>query len=105
MLATIGDEYLISGCLKSAVAQSLDCNRFAQFGKSGRWRITMHLWVTTRLDGGFNNVLWGWEVGFAGTETNDVFTSRFEGLGFGIDGQCGRFGDSRETRRCALALG
>ena len=89
MLATIGDEYLISGCLKSAVAQSLDCNRFAQFGKSGRWRIAMHLRVTTGLDRRFNNVLGCWEVGLAGAETNDVFTSRFEGLGFGIDSQCG----------------
>ena len=105
MLAAIGDEHLISSCLKSTVTQGLDGDRFTQLGKSGRGRVAMHLRITTGLHCCLDDVLGSREVGLAGAETNDVLAGRFEGLGFGIDGQCGRFSNGCETRRCALALG
>ena len=49
----------------------------------------MHLRITTGLHCCLDDVLGSREVGLAGAETNDVFASRFEGLSFGIDGQCG----------------
>ena len=99
MLATVGDQHLRCLTGVAAVAHGLGGDRLLEFGKATHGAVLVHRRVGTGRDGGIDDVLWCCEIRLAGTETDDVLTSRSHGLGLVRDRQRGRGGDGADTPR------
>ncbi len=92
LLAPVGDQHLGGGHRQARVAPRLGRDRLFERGDACGRGVVVVGRITAGLDRGLDDVGRGREVRLTGTEANDVLAGRLERLGFGIDGQGGRWG-------------
>ena len=80
VLAAVGDQHLARLALEAAVAQGLGRDRLAQLGQAGGRRVLVPLRVATCAIGRLDDVVRGREVGFAGTEPDDLLAAFLRSL-------------------------
>ncbi len=100
VLSTVRDQHVCRLTLKTRVAQRLVADGLLQFGEAAGRAVLVVLRIGARRGCRIDDVLRRCEVGLAGTETDDVFTSGLHGLGLGVDGERGRRSNGSETSRC-----
>jgi len=98
LLAAAGDQHLIGLVAQAVVALKLVDNRLLQAGRAVNGGIFGEARVD-RLNGGLLDVIGSIEVGFAGSQPDDVFAQRLELFGPGGDGQSGRWLNTLNTMR------
>ena len=108
LLAAVGDEDLGGGHrVARSPAGVLAAIASLQLGQAAGGRVLVVAGVAAGLGGGLDDVGRGREVRFAGAEADDVLARRLEGLGLGVDGEGGRFGDGGyavgDTSHCCHA--
>ena len=65
----------------------------SQLRQAGRGGVAVELGLAGRVDGCLDNVVRGGEVRLAGAKANDRTPGSLQGLGFGINGKGGGFGN------------
>jgi hypothetical protein len=93
VLAAVGDDDLPAAHLEARVPGGLGGDRLAQRREAGGRGVPVHRRVAAGRDRGLDDVGRGREVRLPGTEADDGFAGRLQGLGLRVDGQRGGLGD------------
>ena len=99
VLAAVRDHDLLRLDDVPGVAGGLGRDRGAQLGQPARRRVVLVADAPARRDRRFDDVGGCGEVGFAGTEADDVLAGGLERLRLGVDRQRGRLGDGADAAR------
>ena len=99
VLAAVRDDDLLRLDDVAGVAGGLGRDRGAQLGQAARRCVVLVGDVPARRDRRLDDARRRGEVGFAGTEADDVIAGRLERLRLGVDRERGRLGDGADAAR------